>query len=273
MSKNLPDIPLEEAKEILDAIEKQLKNRFQEIFDEKYNQNTKGFDYEQLLGEFLQEYLGGAFNFLIRVGVIDNELMVNSVLEKTQNEFDIVAIYKQATPKLVHHRLIPYDSVAFIIEAKQTLSISKLEKDLKKFDKLRKLQVFCNRVRNNYPTSFQIGRPLRVLFYFEKHINIKKFCAKLTEFNKAWDICIILKENITILNSTLPYVQQKIQKDYPKALTLSFVDYPLLKAMFFISNFIESNFLNSWTLFANLFRITEQIQMDKCCKKDIIEDK
>ena len=68
MSSNLPDLPFDESKEILDAIEKQLRNRFQEIFDEKYNQNTKGFDYEQLIGEFLQEYLDGAFDFLIRLG-------------------------------------------------------------------------------------------------------------------------------------------------------------------------------------------------------------
>jgi hypothetical protein len=246
-------------------IDKQLRNRFQEIYDRKYNPNTKGFDYEKILGEFLQGYLGGAFNFQLRVGIIDNEMKVNSVFKKTENEFDIVATYKNATPKIVYQRLIPYDSVAFIIEAKQTLKLDKkhLINDLEKFDKLNNLIVATHRVSGQYPAvsnPFKLNRPLRILFYYEQKADVNKFFNILVQFRKAWDLCIILDENRIVLNSTLPYFQHIIRKRYPKAKTASLIGHPLLKGMFFASTFVESNFVNSWTLFGNLFRVEQQSQ-------------
>lgn len=270
-SNKPPDIPIDKAVRILDAIERQLENRFQEIYDEKYNPNTKGFDYERILGKFLNGYLGGAFNFPIRVGIMDNELRVNSVLKETENEFDIVATYKDAAPRLVHNRLIPYDSIAFVIEAKQTLKLSEKEdegilRDLGKFDKLNKLQVVDYRISGNPAVSnpYRIRRPLRILFCYEKEADNEKLREILeTRFREAWDICIIQKEKTVILNSTLPYVRLRVRERYPNAIIAEVRDYPLLKGMFFACAFIEGNFVNSWTLFANLFRVLEQTQGNK----------
>lgn len=244
-------------------MEKQLRNRFQEIYDRKYNPNTKGYDYERILGNFLEDYLGGAYNFNIRVGVIDNELKVNSVFSKKENEFDIVATYKSATPKIIHQRLIPYDSVAFIVEAKQTVKVSEdnLIHDLEKFERLSELEVSKERFSNQNinPYRFAINRPLRILFYYKQSVDPQKFFDTLTKY-KAWDVCIILKENEIVLNSTLPYFKEEIKKKHPEAKTARLIGYPLLKGIFFTSAFIKNSFVDSWRLYGNLLRIVEQNQ-------------
>ena len=121
--KNFEHIAKEEAEEYLGAIEKQLTNRFDEIHSQVYNPNSKGFDYESILKSFFNSYLNGAFDFLVRVGVLDVDLDFKTMFNKKQNEFDVVAIYKNALPKLVYSRFVPYDSVAFIAEVKQTLKL------------------------------------------------------------------------------------------------------------------------------------------------------
>lgn len=253
-----------EAEKLLDAIETQLENRFCEIYEEKYNPNTKGYDYEEILAKFFEEYLGGAFDFLIRVGLLDMELKVNSVLTPKENEFDVIAIYTNAIPKVVHHRLVPYDSVAFIIEAKQTLTLPNLKADLLKFDKISKLKVANNRP-NIIATSrvfapFKIKKPLRFLFYYEGEIKDEKLIETLEgEHRKAWDICVILKKNIVFLNSTLPYVKT-LWKDAHFARALK---YPLLKGMFFTCLSLEGNFVDSWLIFWNLFRSVDKAYEEK----------
>jgi hypothetical protein len=256
--------PKEEAESLLASIEEQLKTRFQEIRDEKYNPNTKGYDYEKILQSFFKNYLGGAFDFLIRVGVLDIELKIKSVLKSVENEFDVVAIYKDAVPKLVHHRLVPYDSVAFITEAKQTLTLPKLEEDLQKFEKLRTLQVADNRRRTfadkRVITVPRIHRPLRFLFYYEAEADMEKVRQLLEcEHKDAWDICVVLKRNAVIVNTTLPFVKTVWFKDSP----VWEGKYPLLKGMFFTCTSIEGDFVDSWLIFWNLFRSTVHEKNEK----------
>lgn len=201
MSKPLDTqyVDYKEAEKLLDAIEEQLKTRFKEIRDEKYNPNTKGYDYEEILQKFCNDYLGGGFDFQIRVGMMDSELKVNTIFGSKENEFDIVATYKNAVPKLVHHRLVPYDSVAFVIEVKQTLTLPNLEKDLGKLEKLSKLPVSNNRcglyTDKRIFKGYRINRPLRILFYFEAEAKEDEV-FKLLEGSlaKSWDLCIILKK-------------------------------------------------------------------------------
>ena len=89
---------------LLDGIEQELRNRFNELRKQKYNSNTKGYDYEKILKEFFEYYIGGAFDLIIRVGTLDSELKVMSVLKPAENEFDVVALYKNAVPRLVVNR-------------------------------------------------------------------------------------------------------------------------------------------------------------------------
>lgn len=252
-------IPQKEAKRLLGAIEKQLNNRFDEIRSEKYNPNTKGFDYEIVLKDFLNSYLNGGFDFFVRVGILNVDLKVKSVLKLNQNEFDVVAVYKNAIPKLVYQRLVPYDSVAFVAEAKQTLTLTALKKDLEKFRKLAELKTDRHRFHlfpqihdreGKYP---YLERPLRMLFYYEAKANGEKVHQLLCgELGKFWDICVILKKKVVLLNSTL-YLVETIKK--PEHYTRD-PNYPLIKAMFFTCWSIDGTFVDSWLIFWNLFRST-----------------
>ena len=257
LHKGIEKIPLEEAKNVIDGIEKQLNNRFTEIRSEKYNPNTKGFDYELVLKSFFDSYLSGAFDFLVRVGILDVDLKVKSLLKPEQNEFDVLAIYKNALPKLVYQRLVPYDSVAFIVETKQTLTSTSLKADLKKFSKLNELKIDKYRLRllpklMGMPgKEVTLKRPLRFLFYYETEADDKEVHQLLCgEFGEFWDICVIFKENVVWLNSTLPLVYRQ-WKDVP---CIRDVGSPLLKAMAYTSVSIEGFYLDSWLIFWNLFR-------------------
>jgi hypothetical protein len=254
-------IPLERAKIILDGIDKQLNNRFCELRSQTYNPNTKGFDYELVLKGFFESYLGGAFEFLVRVGILDYELKVKSVLKPEQNEFDVVAIYRNAMPKLVLNRMVPYDSIAFIVEAKQTLTTPFLRSDLKKFSKLEELKVNPNRGKripdliDSQGKEVTLKRPLRFLFYYEAKADMKKVNQLLCgELGKFWDICVVLKENTVLLNKTLPF-RFRLNEQYDADL-----NYPLLKAMLFTTYNIEGIYFDSWLVFFNLFKSVARLE-------------
>ena len=257
LRKRIEKIPLEEAKHVINSIEKQLNNRFTEIRSEKDNPDTEGFDYELVLKSFFDSYLSGAFDFFVRVGLLDVDLKVKSLFTPEQNEFDVVAIYKNALPKLVYQRLEPYDIVAFIVKAKQILTLPSLKADLQKFGKLEELRV--DKYRSRLLPRFMdmpgkevaLKRPLRLLFYYEAEADDKEVHPVLCgEFGKFWDICVIFKENVIWLNSTLPLVRRQ-WRDVP---CVRDVTSPLLKAMAYTSVSIEGFYLDGWLIFWNLFR-------------------
>lgn len=244
--------PKEQAIEILTRIEEQLKTKFEELRNEKYNQNTKGYDYEEIVKQFLEDYIGGGFEVLIRMGVLDAELKVLNFLKPTENEFDVIGLYRNAVPKLVHRRLVPYDSVAFIFEIKQTLTITNLKDDLAKFERIKNLKI--NKQRFNFNCWFPknlIKRPLRVLFYYELHANIEKVCELLNS-SDSWDLCVILKEDNVLMNSTIPFVKEQ----FKQAKFVQFPEFALTKTLQFTTVFIEHDYVSSWIIFWNLIRST-----------------
>jgi hypothetical protein len=236
---------------LLDAIEKQLKSRFEELRDQKYNTNTKGYDYEEILKAFLEDYIGGAFDILIRIGVLDIELKALSTLKPYENEFDIVGLYKNAVPRLVHHRWVPYDSVAFIIEVKQTLQTPFLRKDLEKLSKLTDLKLNENRIRTSlgYIHKFGLKRPVRVLFYYEKKANSSTVFEELNgKYSDAWDLCIILKDNLVLINNSLNLLLPKWKEWHFRQSP----NHALIKGMVFCCLAMPMNYVNSWGIFLNL---------------------
>lgn len=146
--------------EILKKIQAGFREEFDKIREMRYNPNTKGYDYEKILKEFYEQYLGNLFNFYTRVPLYDKELKCKNILRNEENEFDVVATYKNALPKIVLQRgktpFIPYDSTAFITEVKQTLTKSNLNKDLKKLGKLSMLKPRRKRVYSSYQNSVQL---------------------------------------------------------------------------------------------------------------------
>jgi hypothetical protein len=248
----------EQAHRLLGKIERQLNNKFSELREENYCPNTKGYDYEKALRDFFDSYLGGAFDFEVRYGVLDVELRVKSALKSTENEFDVVAVFKNAVPRLVFKRLVPYDSVAFITETKQTLTILFLKADLRKFSKLEKLKVdeYRGRLLNTRFNPFMkndilIRRPLRFLFYYERKADYGKIFQTLRgPHGQFWDVCVILKDERVFLNSSLPIIQATSKG----ASFVQDIKYPLLKAMFYTCVSVEGSYIDSWLIFWNLFR-------------------
>ena len=252
-SEEYQEIKPEEAKRLLRAIEKQLLNKFQKIRDEKYNPNTKGYDYEEILKKFFEDYLGGAFDFLVRFGVLDVELKINSLLDPRKNEFDVIALYKNAVPKEIYLHFVPYDAVAFITEVAQTLTVRKLSADLAKLENLNHIQVGRRNLTGINRTFVipPLRRPLRLLFYCEKKAKADLVNQLLIhDYKDSWDILVVLNMHYILVNTTIPFVTHVLKLNCPK----SDLFYPLLKALFFICISLEGDFIDSWTVFWNLFR-------------------
>jgi hypothetical protein len=246
-----------EAERLFDSIEDQLKRSFEKIRKAKFNPNTKGGDYENIVKTFFEDHLGDAFDFLTRFGVLDAELKANSIFKPIANEFDVVAIYKNAVPKLKHHHLVQYDAVAFILEVKQTLRVWSLQKDLMKLKKLNELKVSARRFYR-YADPRSLGknmkmimpRPLRILLYYEglKSKSSMEMVRKtlVDDYPDSWDIFMILKNiPIIVLNKTLPMAFTKTYRKFDK--------HPLVFAILAICFSVEGYFVDSSRLLWNLF--------------------
>jgi hypothetical protein len=168
-------------------------------------------------------------------------------LDPKSNEFDIVAIYRDACPKIVfENRLVPYDSVAFLVEVKKTLSLPFITKDLEKFEKL-------NNVRVSYRhAESEMDRPLRVLFYCESEIDSKELKRVLTEKEQSWDLCTILDKGIIAANKNLPFNKQVLGRTQHVFEGRN----PLVKMMFFATTSTTKDISKGWMLYWNLFRST-----------------
>jgi hypothetical protein len=242
----------EKAVAYLEKMENETRSVFDRIRQENYNDNTKGYDYENTLKEFYSLYLCSGFDFFVRRPILDINLRVESVL-KRKNEFDILATYKSAIPRLIYKikdtNYIPYDSVAFITEVKQTLTKPNLKKDLEKFHKLDKLELGQRFKYMSFP--FLRQRPERILFYYERRANPSTILDLLSQkdFVESWDIVTILKDDILIINKT-NYVQKEIMKKDTWAMEKKF---PLLKTMMY-ATYPNPYMVNSWDLIINLIR-------------------
>lgn len=171
--------------EVSQGITKQFQDSFTTIRETHYNPNTKGYSYEKILKDFLEKYLGGILDFYVRSAILDSELKCFDIFGTRENEFDVIAMYKNASPKIVMEiqdtHFLSYDGVAFIVEVKQTLTKPSLEKDLKKLSKLSKLSLNHKRFKPSYyHTPLQELRPLHVLFYYETQADVEEI-SKLIE--------------------------------------------------------------------------------------------
>jgi hypothetical protein len=253
-SNQYQHIDAEKARDVLKKIEKELRDKFEEIRKITCSPNTKGRKYEETAQKFFANYLGGVFCFEIRKGILDVELRADEVFNRGENEFDVVAIYKNAIPRLVYDPFVPYDAVAFVTEVKQTLTLPTLRKDLQKLEKLRQLKLVLERFKmSSYQKSehlYKLDRPARNLFYYELNMSMEKITQCLEEFRDAWDTLLVLKKDMLIANTTLPLVSQLWGSD--KHILEG--QYSLLKALYFTCYSIPGVFVDSWLLNWNLFR-------------------
>ncbi|MGA2308045.1 MAG: DUF6602 domain-containing protein [Candidatus Bathyarchaeia archaeon] len=244
---------------ILGSIEANLKHEFERIRNLNYNQNTKGYSYEKILKEFYTQYLGGIFDFYTRVPLIDAGLEYETIFAPGENEFDVVATYRNAMPRMVLEvqgtSFIPYDATAFITEVKQTLTKSSLKEDLEKLGKLSKMKLGGNVHLPNVATPYSIGRPIRILLYYQREIDEGVLWKMLEESKDVCDFLVMFDQNKAFLNGNLP-ITKRIVADLKQTEGRSAVDqsYPLLKLMYFLTLSVEYPMVvNAWGVFENLF--------------------
>lgn len=188
----------EELHKIAEEIEKELRDRFENVRSVNYNPNIKGQNYEKILKEFLEPYLPGIYDFHLRAAILDADLEASKKFKTGENEFDVVATYKISKPRLVfqleNFTFVPYDAVAFLIEVKQTLTKDAITKDLEKLRKLNSLKLTDRRFGPSIGGSVTTKSILKILFYYEKEISSETLAEELGK-EDSWDIAVILKDN------------------------------------------------------------------------------
>lgn len=201
-----------EKSRILNGIDSKLRHRFDEIRDQHFNPNSKGYEYEKTLAKFLNAYLGGLFDFHTRNALLDRDLKALEIFASGENEFDVIATFKNACPRIVLEvdgvKFIPYDAVAFITEIKQTLSATHLKEDLEKLGKLNTFDCSERFGGITFTATSSIERPMKTLFYLDATIDEDTLHTMLLSNTESWDLLLVLSKDEVIGNRELPIVRE-----------------------------------------------------------------
>ncbi len=206
-------------RELGKQIEHSILKEFERIRPLYYSSVTKGYAYEIVVKRFLREYFDSVLSFDDRVALLDADLKVLSVFTEKENEFDVVACYKNAVPcnvlTIEKMKFIPYDGCALVVEVAQTLTKKQVEDDIAKFSKLSKLVPNRNnpdakrRFGTHLERPFSVLYPLRVLFYYDAKISDEVLSKILSNNVEFWDILVVIKSGFLVINANLPIVIKK----------------------------------------------------------------
>ena len=197
--------------ELINGFENALRSEWRQYREQSFNTNTKGGAYETALKELLQQYLGNILDIRTRSAIVDAKLDCFSLLTEGENEIDIVATYKTATPNIVFEAgdmsWVPYDGVSFLCEVKSSLSKSSLESDLEKIEKLVDLRDSPeDRFHTYTSTPYSVNHQLMCLVYDEENIADSSKSDLLEEYSDVWDLMLVVEEDEMYVNSTLPFM-------------------------------------------------------------------
>lgn len=238
---------------IINGIGKQLSNKFEELRPLHYNTTTKGHGYEIILKDILDEYLESIVSTYTNCALIDRRLDFLDNLDPRENEWDVVAVYNSACPRIVLQKnelkYIPLDGVAFLVEVKQTLTKPYLLDDLSKFYNISNTNT-DGRFGATFTGPYSVGHPIKILAYYDKSIDNDIFFQILHEQSNCWDFVLLVKDDILYVNPSLPWVDKRwtepeIEKFHPHALfwlvlilSISFTISPLTNT--------AQTFVNMW---------------------------
>jgi hypothetical protein len=204
----------EKALQLLNDIDNELRSSFEKIKSVAASTGRKGSEYEALVGDFLNEYLGGAFQAYQGVRLIDRGLRALTHLSTKENEFDVVAVYQGAVPRVVLELreivVVPYDAVAFVVEVKQSLDASSIKDGLEKLSRLNELDITPKRFGVNVAGDYVFTeRPLRWLFAFERKLSDSALSESLARFGSGTDLVTILRQNEMLVRTSLPVIAKR----------------------------------------------------------------
>ncbi|GAB3705142.1 hypothetical protein [Halorubrum pallidum] len=101
---------------------------------------------------------------------------------------------------------VPLIGTAFLCEVKSKIDSGRLEKDLTKLRKVSKLakseqRTFAISQTGTYTTNSQI----KCLVYDERSISDERLVDQLIEYQDAWDLLLIVQDDVLFVNSSLPF--------------------------------------------------------------------
>lgn len=202
----------EEIVSLFEGIQKQLNHDWEQFRDQHHNPSNKGASYEQALGNFLTKYYRGVYEIQTQSVIIDQNLDVFDVFDTSrgEHEIDLVGLFESARPRIVFDvgdmTYVPLIGAAFLCEVKSKIDSVRLEKDL---IKLRKVSKLAKNEQRNFAIS-QAGRyttddQIKCLVYDGRSISDEKLVDQLIEYQDAWDLLLIVQDDVLFVNSSLPF--------------------------------------------------------------------
>lgn len=204
--------PISSSEFLLEGFQEQLRNEWSSYRNKYFNKNKKGETYEQALIELLEQYFGGLYDFYNRVALLDDDLMNTAIFTPDQNEFDVVALYKQSVPNIVIEagsmQWVPYSGVSFLCEVKSRPNKQAVRDDLEKIGMLRisEPDAADRFVANMYSFGHVVNRPLYCLVY-DRSDNVadETLISELENNLQAWDVALFVEEDQIFVNESLPF--------------------------------------------------------------------
>jgi len=209
-TKKAGDKEKAKAQKLMGEINSELKTRFSEIAKSNSPSTGKSIAYEEAVAKFLSVFFDSYYEFQTRVELVDHLLEVEDLLPGNLNEWDVVAVYRSAIPRGLLSpgvgKSIAYDSVAFIVQVAQDLTIEKLASDFERFETLSRLSLSDMRKQGLvYSSPYVTGNPLKVLLYGNSKIAKETLEAELSKHSSGFDCLVVVDDGVLAISSANPF--------------------------------------------------------------------
>jgi hypothetical protein len=201
----------EEIKRLGEGIQNQLKKDWNKFRNQHHNPSNKGASYEEALSDFLDKYYGGVYETQTETVVIDENLNVFESFDtaRGEHEIDLVGIFQSARPRIIFEvgemTYVPLIGTAFLCEVKNKIDSGRLEKDLKKLQKVSRLAREEDRSHAVAQTGkYTTDSLIKCLVYDENSISDERLEELLMKYEDSWDLLLLVQDDILLVNSTLP---------------------------------------------------------------------
>ena len=194
---------------LISNFQTQLEHDWSRFRDLEGDDSARGASYEKAFRDLLNEYLGGRFDFYTNCSVMDENLdCFEEFGDGPNNEVDIVSLFSHSTPRLVlreeNMTWVPLEGISFLCEVKSRVDKQRLGSDIDKLSILRELEKDPDeRFGPTVSGDCSVNHQIHCLVYDESSISDKSLMSKL-EGNTAWDLVLLVKDDILIVNQSLP---------------------------------------------------------------------
>lgn len=198
--------------DLISSFQTQLEHQWSRFRDIEADDSARGNSYETALRDLLDEYFGGKYDIFSNCSIMDHQLRCfREFGENADNEIDVVALFSQATPRIVlketHINWVPLQGISFLCDIKSRIDKGRLESDIEKLDITRRLeQDPDDRFGVQASGEYTVDHQLHCLVYDRSSISDDTLNS-IVEDNDAWDMILLVEEDTLIVNKTLPIIE------------------------------------------------------------------